>query len=245
LIRTTLAPGDVVDGREWTRPGWWPPVREWIGAQLGDVDIVQVRTWESSCVARVQRRAGDRRTFFFKALPTSGVREPRVSDYLSRRSAPGAPHLHATDLGRRWLLIHASRGVSLDHVRDPRWWERGVATYGRLQAATIGHCDHVRALGCAERRLEDLVAAIEPLLTDTQAGRAVASHRPAEFPHSPRRTKARRPAASVGGRRRRGGDRGLRHFEARMETTSGFSAVRLPRSDDSRSSRVCGSLNPA
>jgi hypothetical protein len=159
----------VVEGPEWTRPGWWPTVREWIGAQVGDVDIVQIRTWESSCVARVQRRAGDRTAFFFKALPTSGVKEARVSDYLSRRSAPGAPHLYATDLGRRWLLMHASQGVSLDDVRDPSWWERGVATYGRMQAATIGHGDHLRALGCAERRLEDLAAAIEPLLTDTQA----------------------------------------------------------------------------
>ena len=169
LIRTAIAAGNVVDGREWTRPGWWPAVREWIGAQLGDVDIVQIRAWESSCVARVQRRAGDRTAFFFKALPTTGAQEARVSDYLSRLSAPGAPHLYATDLGRRWLLMHAFHGISLDEVRDPSWWERGVATYGRLQAATIDHCDDLRALGCAERRLEDLAAAIEPLLADTQA----------------------------------------------------------------------------
>jgi hypothetical protein len=62
--------GAVVDGREWTRPGWLKEVCGWIERALRDAglgtvrDIIQLRAWSTSCVLGVQlcaaqfRRAG-------------------------------------------------------------------------------------------------------------------------------------------------------------------------------------------
>lgn len=153
---------------DWTRAGWWTGARAWIEAQVGRCEVVQTRAWESSCVARV-RALEPPAEFFFKALPAAGAREARVATYLSQLGAPGAPEVAAADLARRWILMRAFAGRSLDDVRDAASWERAAATYGRLQAATMTHISDLRALGCEERRLEDLAAAIEPLLADVGA----------------------------------------------------------------------------
>lgn len=172
LVQRALASTGAAAGA-WTRTGWWPAVREWIEAQVGACEIVQTRAWESSCVARVRALdavpGSSTRDFFFKALPESGAREAAVCAYLSRLETPGAPDVAAADLTRRWLLMRAFDGRSLDEVRDSASWERAVGTYGRLQAATLGRASELRALGCEERRLGDLAAAIEPLLADTAA----------------------------------------------------------------------------
>jgi len=167
LVRGALADSGEADGCDWARPGWWPEVRAWIEAEVGAADVVQLRAWQSSCVARV--RATDTTVYYFKALPLSAAKEARVTEYLSRHAAPGAPAVVAADLERRWLLMRGFAGVSLDDSRDLAFWERGLSFYAQLQAATWNSAAELRALGCGERTPNALAAAVDPLLADTAA----------------------------------------------------------------------------
>jgi hypothetical protein len=78
------------DGQSWTVPGWWARATAWItnkvqAARLGRaLAIEQIRAWEFSCVLRVHTDLED---LYFKALPRSYAREPRLAQYL----AAGAP----------------------------------------------------------------------------------------------------------------------------------------------------------
>ena len=166
------APGAVVDGREWTRPGWFETVRGWLertlcDAGLGTVrDIIQVRAWQSSCVLRVHATGGD---YYFKAVPESLSRECAVTGYLAHHFPDAVPCVIAADLERRWLLMAACAGRQLEEVTDAALWEHAAARYARLQVACVPHVRALRGLGCARRGLETLAQAIGPLSSDPAA----------------------------------------------------------------------------
>jgi len=151
----------------WCERGWWAGVKPWIESRIGAAEVVQTRVWYSSCVARVHAAAGGPATHFFKALPRPGERELRVTEWLSGRA--GAPAIEAIDHRQRWLLLRAVDGPSLEAKRDPLRWCEAAATWGRLQASTLGREAELRALACVERPLSELAAAIAPLLADEQA----------------------------------------------------------------------------
>jgi aminoglycoside phosphotransferase (APT) family kinase protein len=162
----------VVDGREWTRPGWLDEVRGWIERSLrhvglGEVrEIVQLRAWPSSCVLRVHAASGD---CYFKAIPESLRRECAVTEYLAHHFPDALPRIIATEPERRWLLMAACQGRNLEDVTDVALWERAAARYGRLQAACVSHVRELGALGCSLRSLDALAEAIGPLSSDTAA----------------------------------------------------------------------------
>jgi Phosphotransferase enzyme family len=162
----------VVDGREWTRPGWLEEVRGWIepvlrDAGLGTVrDIIQLRAWPSSCVLRVHAANGD---CYFKAVPESLRRECMVTEYLAHHFPDAVPRVIATEPERRWLLLAACTGRPLGEVTDVALWERAVARYARLQAACVPRVRELGALSCTLRSLEALAKAIGPLSSDTAA----------------------------------------------------------------------------
>jgi len=162
----------VVDGREWTRPGWLEEVCGWIERALGDVglgtvrDIIQLRAWSTSCVLRVHASSGD---YYFKALPESLRRECALTAYLAHHFPDAVPPVIATEPARRWLLMAACTGRKLEVVTDVTLWERAAAQYARLQMACIARVRELQALGCELRRLDTLAAAIAPLSTDTAA----------------------------------------------------------------------------
>jgi aminoglycoside phosphotransferase len=146
------------------QPGWWTAARAWVESQLGAAEITQTRAWESSCVARCRSRAGVKH--FFKAVPAAAAREVRVTAYLADHGFPGAPEVVAADLERRWLLMRAFEGDSLDDSRSPARWRRAAGVYGRLQAMSADAIGDLRSLGCLERRVLDVESAIGALLAD-------------------------------------------------------------------------------
>lgn len=160
----------AVGDRAWTRPGWFAGARDWIERQVRDRggslrEIVQLRSWASSCVLLVRTTSGD---LYFKAVPTTW-HEWAVTEYLSRHFAESVPRLLAADAERGWLLMYGSPGRRLEDIRDARAWQRAAAMYGRLQVACIPQTDELRALGCPERSLQALSAAIEPLSANDAA----------------------------------------------------------------------------
>jgi hypothetical protein len=98
-----LAANGIVDGREWTMPGWYGDACRWIerctreGGLGAPVRIRQLRAWASSCVLEVQCEAA---TAYFKALPHSGRVEFAVTRWLSEACPDVAPRVSACDAGR-------------------------------------------------------------------------------------------------------------------------------------------------
>jgi hypothetical protein len=126
---------ELVDGREWTRVGWFAAVRVWIEESLQragfgvPVDIVQLRTWATSTVLSVRTPSGD---YYFKALPESGRVEGALTHYLAQRFPDAMPRIIAAEPDRRWLLMAACPGRTLEDIADVTVWERAqwLATPG-------------------------------------------------------------------------------------------------------------------
>jgi hypothetical protein len=158
------APDEVVDGAEWTRPGWFEEAVGWIRRTLGEVsDVVQVRSWMSSCVLRV--RAADL-AFYFKAVAESGSVECHVTSYLARHFPRTVARVVATERERRWLLMEALAGASLESIPDATAWEAAAAGYARLQAACVPRVSDLRSLGCQTRTLGAIAEGIAALVAD-------------------------------------------------------------------------------
>lgn len=158
----------IVDGREWTQPGWFGEVSEWIenalrAAGIHTIEIVQLRTWASSCVLRIRTKATDQ---YFKALPASGAMEARLTRFLAQRFPDVVPRVVAAEPARRWLLMTACRGRKLEQIADIAVWERAANRYARLQVACIDHVPALKALGCPMRDLGQLALSIESLAAD-------------------------------------------------------------------------------
>ena len=163
---------EAVDGREWTRPGWFDEVCAWLRRALADAgagevhEIVQLRAWPSSCVLFVRAGAGD---FYLKAVSESLGRECAVTTYLAGHFPEVVARIVVTRPERRWFLMAAHKGRSLEDIGDVRAWERAAAAYARLQLACVSRVGDLRALGCPTRGLDTLAAAIEPLSADMTA----------------------------------------------------------------------------
>ncbi len=158
----------IVDGREWTKPGWFSEATAWITREVQvagtqALEIVQLRTWATSSVLRVQTTGADQ---YFKALPASGAVEAKLTRYLGQHFPDVVPQITAAEPARRWLLMQACRGQKLEEIVDVAVWERAANRYARLQVACIEHVPALKALGCPARDLEQLARSIESLAAD-------------------------------------------------------------------------------
>jgi len=159
----------VVDGCEWTSPGWLEEVRGWLEQELRDAglgnvqDIIQLRAWPSSCVLHVRAERGD---CYFKAVPESLRRECAVTEYLAHHFPDAVPCVIAAEPERRWLLMAACAGCKLEEATDVALWERAAAQYARLQVACVPRVHELSAIGCAWRSLDTLAQALGPLSSD-------------------------------------------------------------------------------
>ena len=157
---------DAVDGREWTRPGWFDEVRVWIDDALADAgldaaeEVRQLRNWASSSVLWVSTATGE---YYFKALPISGRVESALTQYLGLHFGSVVPRLVAMEPARRWLLTAACAGQNLEDIRDVALWELAAERYGRLQVDCVPRVADLAALGCQTLTLDSMSASIRTL----------------------------------------------------------------------------------
>jgi hypothetical protein len=169
-FRTAASPAAPPDGRDWTVPGWWTSATDWIvqrvdAAGLGATGAIeQVRTWEFSCVLRVET---EQRNLYFKALPDSYATESSLVQYLAQWTPAFVPDVVAVN--NRWLLMRACRGHSLEAGAPLATWERVARAYAELQIESTTRLPELRALGCRERSPFDLRTLIGPLVSDHAA----------------------------------------------------------------------------
>jgi hypothetical protein len=160
--------GAIVDGREWTQPGWLDEVRAWLESTFpkGPLEVVQLRNWPSSCVLRVRAHGNEH---YFKAVAESLRRECALTAYLAREFPNALPRVVAALPERRWVLLGACPGAKLEEVADLALWERAARTYGALQRTCAARVDALLATGCAVRPLAGVRAGIESLAADPAA----------------------------------------------------------------------------
>jgi hypothetical protein len=154
----------------WARAGWIEDASAWIGTQVdrsGNAvvgPIEQLRTWQRSCVLRASTTSG---AVYFKAVPPMFALEPRLTRALAEQYPTHSPEVLAVDEDRHWLLTREFGGRPLEPVSEIERWEEAVRAYARIQADSAPGIERLMALGCPDRRLERLAAAIDPLVEDT------------------------------------------------------------------------------
>ena len=155
---------------DWQRPGWWQEVRQWIVDRLAAeragriIQLVQRRQWDSSCVIEVRCENGD---YFFKAMPEVS-RECAVAVFLSRMGA-AVPRVVASEPRRKWMLMRAFAGSSLEDSSDLRRWLAGLEAYAEIQLQSASRTEELTQLGCPTLNMEKLADDIDALLSDSAA----------------------------------------------------------------------------
>jgi hypothetical protein len=156
----------------WYMPGWFAEASEWIQAQLGRLGmrltapIEQLRSWERSAILRADTDAGP---VYFKAVPAMFAHEPALTQALAARDPAHFPTLLAVDDQQHWFLMPDMGSHALDKVGDVRRWEAALRSFAQTQIDLAGQVDHLLALGCPRRPLDELAANIDQLLADTTA----------------------------------------------------------------------------
>jgi hypothetical protein len=161
----------VVDGRGWTRPGWFKRASAWLERQATAAGwtmrtVEQIRSWEFSCVLRVQTDQGE---LYFKALPRAYTNEVALVQQLAAWHPAHLPEVVGADPGRRWVLLRGCAGRCLEDGAPLTDWQRAARAYAQLQLASAMRVDRLRALGCHDRSPSVLRAAIGPLFADEAA----------------------------------------------------------------------------
>lgn len=165
------APTNVIDGRGWTRCGWWARANAWLARQAeagGWVirTVEQIRTWEFSCVLRVETDLGD---LYFKALPRAYASEVALIQQLATWYPADVPGVVAADVRRRWVLLRACPGHCLEEGAPLLEWRRVARAYATLQVEAAARIHRRRALGCYDRSPTALRGALGPLLANNRA----------------------------------------------------------------------------
>ena len=156
----------------WARPGWFDAAQVWIEQQLSQLGhtvvrpVEHVKSWGISCVLRAHTHAGN---FFFKEASTLPLfaDEPSVTSALARLFPDHVPRPLGIDRERGWMLL-SDFGRPVDELGKDV--DRGdvYRVFAELQIRSAEHVDELLALGCLDRRLNQLSAQIDPLLGDSE-----------------------------------------------------------------------------
>lgn len=156
----------------WTRLGWLARAQAFVSTELAcrefmqTAAIVQLRTWQRSCVLRADTTDG---RIFFKASPAMFAHEPNVTQLLAEKYAANFPEVLAIDASERWTLMREVPGRTLLESGDLAQWANALRAFARIQVASVGFVDELHRCGCPEWPHQRLADQMMALLGDTQA----------------------------------------------------------------------------
>ncbi len=131
--------------------------------------VEQVKTaWSCSCILRVPTTAG---YLYFKATYARPPAEVAVVQELARRWPSHVPTLVAADVSRRWMLMEDFGPRELSRMPFARW-PGALRLFGRLQRECSASLSVWLGIGCPDRRMDNLVRRLEPLLSDPLLAKA-------------------------------------------------------------------------
>lgn len=153
----------------WEMKGWYGGAVAWIEEQLARLGytptghVEQVKTaWSCSSILRVPTTAGH---LYFKATYARPPAEVAVVQELGRRWPRHVPTVVAADASRRWMLMEDFGPRELSKMPFARW-PAALRLFGRIQRECSARLSAWWDVGCPDRRMEDLVARLEPLFSD-------------------------------------------------------------------------------
>lgn len=182
-LRDIAAPLPITR-RPWSERGWFAVADTWAIAALADAGLPpdlpseQLRTWGLSTVNRYRTSAGD---VYFKAAAFCGdetasqdrrpllfANEAVLLSALDARFPGYVPRPVAIDPDRVWMLTRDA-GPALGERHDIGLWETAIRVHARHQRELADRPDVILNMGCLDRRLDRLAAAIEDLMADGAA----------------------------------------------------------------------------
>lgn len=157
----------------WEHRGWFAVAACWIAETLGSLDYEmiappeQVRWWSLSCVLRIATARGD---VYFKASARQPffANEPSLLRYLAHLYPEHVPTILAADPLNGWMLL-GDVGPTLGKQLPIERKIEILQVFGALQRDTAEHVDQLLDLGCADRKPQNLISRIDPLLNDELA----------------------------------------------------------------------------
>jgi hypothetical protein len=159
----------------WEKKGWYDAAVFWIEEQLARLaytptgPVEQVKTaWSCSSILRVPTSSGN---LFFKATYARPPAEVAVIQELARRWPSNVPTLVAVDISRRWMLMEDFGPRELSQTPFARW-PSALKVFGRLQRACSADLSVWLGIDCPDRRMDNLVRRLEPLLSDPLLAKA-------------------------------------------------------------------------
>jgi len=159
---TSMGAGRNASPSPWIFPDWFPEVRAWVQAELGDhtCQPEQVKSWGISAVWRAEARET---VHYFKAVPPLFGREPEITAFLFDTFGDQIPSVAAVDHSRHWMLMHEFVGPLLRHDPDIKRWCTAARQYGLLQRSAESRVDGLIHAGCENRPLAGLAADFDAL----------------------------------------------------------------------------------
>ena len=124
--------------------------------------------WSCSCILRVPTTAGN---LYFKATYARPPAEVAVIQELARRWPSHVPTLVAVDVSRRWMLMEDFGPRELSQMPFARW-PSALRLFGRLQRECSADLSVWLGIDCPDRRMDNLVRRLEPLLSDPLLAKA-------------------------------------------------------------------------
>ncbi|MBW3622156.1 MAG: aminoglycoside phosphotransferase family protein [Armatimonadetes bacterium] len=143
----------------WARPGWRAEAERWIEARLAEHGLTLadsteiVKMWSISCLLKAPTSNG---YVYFKASHAMFAHEARLTELLARHHPDSVPSLLAVDGEGNRFLMRDFGPSKLGDQRDPALWEGAMRRFAAIQVEWTSRTDDLIALGCRDRRLEEL-----------------------------------------------------------------------------------------
>lgn len=157
----------------WTHDGWFEEASVWIQTQLHRQGVIatgpieQARSWFISSLLRLPTTVGE---VYFKAVSSTDVHEPLLTQMLARHYPTLVPIVLAVHEEHHWLLMKAAPGQKKPSSANPldsiARWKTLLQTYARMQRAYTQYTEQLLALGCHDWRLEQLIEYIDPFFAE-------------------------------------------------------------------------------
>lgn len=169
-----LEAGDIPELRPpWARPGWRDEVCTWMGQELAQQgftlrELEQLKQWGISSVLRAKT---DRKDVYFKTTNLHMalfVNEASVTQCLSEFFPAYISAPLSVDISRDWMLLpEFDQLFQREMPIKPK--AEAFRRFAELQLQTIDKLDTLLDAGCLDRRIDKMIAQVDPLLADPAA----------------------------------------------------------------------------
>lgn len=156
---------------DWSSPAWLSTASQWIQEQTALYGLTPIRPPEQLLVSlwsTVLRSTTTTATLYFKASAPFFAYEPALTLKLAQLAPSYTPAVLSIDPARHWILMRDA-GTPLSELMarraDARHWEEVLRSYAQMQMHLLGQQETLLAVGCPDRRLDQLPRLLDEALS--------------------------------------------------------------------------------